>query len=186
MGTLGTEYFIKDNISLSAEYGFRNTSYPNSDSNVLYLKEKASTYRFETKFYNNINLTNNVHLNEYLALEVRTIKSQYNDYINYTVINDIDTHEYITDDFATKKTVTIINLKYGLLVPIGEKFYFDFYSGLGVRTKKYQHINLEYNKLIHQTNFSDDISLFDYKRFKSYEKKSFLNYSLGFKFGIKL
>jgi hypothetical protein len=185
MPTLGTEYFIKKNISLSAEYGFRNLNFRNSPHNISYLKGKASTYRFETKFYNNINLTNNVHLNEYLSLEFREIKSQYNDIISYRLEDNPNQDNYFTDDFATKKTVTIINLKYGLFVPIGKTFYLDFYSGFGVRIKNFNHINLEYDKSIHQIYYEDDI-VFDFKEFKNYTQKSFLNYSLGFKFGIKL
>ena len=185
MPTLGTEYFIKKNISLSAEYGFRNSNFRNSPHNISYLKGKASTYRFETKFYNNINLTNNVHLNEYLSLEFREIKSQYNDIISYRLEDNPNQDNYFTDDFATKKTVTIINLKYGLFVPIGKTFYLDFYSGFGVRIKNFNHINLEYDKSIHQIYYEDDI-VFDFKEFKNYTQKSFLNYSLGFKFGIKL
>lgn len=186
MFTLGTEYFIQNNISLSAEFGYKIKNATSSYEHTSYLKDNAFTYRFETKLYNAINLTNNVHLNEYVSLEFRKIKSQYNDYIDYTEINNSDIENYITDDFGTKKDVTIINLKYGLLVPLGERFYFDFYSGFGIRVKKFNHINLEYNKSIHHINFSDSLSLFDFREFKSYDKKSFLNYSLGFKFGFKL
>lgn len=181
MATLGTEYFIKDNFSVSAEYGFRNTGFYNRNHRVSFLKEKSSIYRFETKVYNKINLTNNVHLNEYLGLEFRKINSQYNDKIDYFD----DNNNFITDDFATKKTVTIVNLKYGLLVPIGKRFYFDFYSGLGVRMKKFDHINLEYDKSIHQID-DDDFPSFDFRDFKNYDKKTLLNFSLGFKFGIKI
>jgi hypothetical protein len=186
MPTLGTEYFIKKNISLSAEYGFRNSNFRKSAHNISYLKGKASTYRFETKFYNKINLTNNVHLNEYLSLEFREIKSQYNDIINYSLKDNPNQDNYSTDDFATKKTVTIINLKYGFLVPIGKTFYLDFYSGFGVRIKNFNHINLEYDKSIHQVYGIDDFGIDFFNEFKNYTQKSFLNYSLGFKFGIKL
>lgn len=186
MFTFGTEYFIQNNISLSAEFGYKIKNATSSYEHTSYLKDNAFTYRFETKLYNVINLTNNVHLNEYVSLEFRKIKSQYNDYLEYTERDNTDMVDYITDDFGTKKNVTIINLKYGLLVPLGEIFYFDFYSGLGIRIKKFNHINLEYNKSIHQIDFSDDLSFFDFRSFKNYDQKSFLNYSLGFKFGIKL
>ncbi|MFI1772138.1 hypothetical protein [Thalassobellus citreus] len=185
--TLGAEYFIKDNISLSAEYGIKYTNIPNQDYNISYLKNKGLLYRLETKWYNGINLTNNVHSNEYLGIELRVIKNQYNDYINYSERNNSpNEYNYITDDFATKKNVTIVNLKYGLIVLLGKKTYLDFYSGFGVRVKKFNHLNLEYDKSIHRLDFPDDFALFDYRDFKNYNKKSFFNYSLGCKFGIKL
>ena len=177
MPTLGAEYFIKKNISLSAEYGFRNTGYRNRSYNIKYLQEKDNTYRFEAKFYNKINLTKNVHLNEYLALEYREIKSQYNDRFKYSLKDNSNQNDYITEDFATKKRISIINLKYGLLVPVREKFYLDYYTGFGVRIKKFEHINFEFDESIHQIYFNDDISFFDLVEFKNYTKKSFLNYS---------
>lgn len=179
--TLGAEYFIKDNFSFSTEYGIKVVDTHKERNTISYLKDKASTFRFETKLYNNINATENVHLNEYLSLEFRKIKSQYNDNINYYDQNN----NYIKDDFATQKNVTIVNLKYGFLVPLGKKFYFDFYSGLGIRTKKFHHINLEYDKSIHQIE-NNDFPHFNFREFKNYTKKSLLNLSLGFKFGIKL
>ncbi|MHB0755792.1 hypothetical protein [Polaribacter sp. M15] len=186
MGTLGAEYFFMKNISLSGEYGFRNSSFYNRDYNFGFLDEKASVFRIETKWYNAINLTKNVLLNEYLSLEYRQLNSNYHDNLTYYFKDYSLGNGPINDDFATQKTVSIVNFKYGILVPLGKKMYFDFYTGFGIRTKKFDHINLEYNKQIHQINFSDDLSLFDIREFKDYNQKSFLNYSLGFKFGIKL
>jgi len=185
--SLGSEYFIKDNISLSAAYGakFRTINY--EQPKVSYLKDKATTSRLEAKWYNGINLTKNAHLNEYVALEFREIRSQYNDHINYFERNDSNQNNCITDDFATKKRVTVLNLKYGLLVPLGNRFYFDFYSGFGVRIKRFNHLNLEYNKTIHQIYDEDDLfPFFPFRGYEDYHRKTLLNYSLGFKFGIKL
>ena len=185
--SLGSEYFIKDNISLSAEYGVKFCSINYRHPNVSFLKDKAFTYRFETKWYNGINLTKNVHLNEYLALEFRKIRSQYNNNIKYFERNNSNQNNYTTDNYATKKTVTILNLKYGLLVPLGNRFYFDFYSGFGIRIKRFNHTNLEYNKTIHQIYDEDDFfPSFPLRGFEDYRKKTLLNYTLGFKFGIKL
>jgi hypothetical protein len=185
--SLGSEYFIKDNISLSAEYGVKFLSINFRRPNVSFLKDKALTYRFETKWYNGINLTKNVHLNEYLALEFRKIRSQYNNNIKYFERNNSNQNNYTTDNYATKKTVTILNLKYGLLVPLGNRFYFDFYSGFGIRIKRFNHLNLAYNKTIHQVyNEENFFPIFPLRNLKDYRKKSLLNLSLGFKFGIKL
>ena len=146
MVTLGVEYFVKNNFSISAEYGSFVANMKLSRHNITYLKEKASTYRFETKWYNGINLTENVHIDEYLGLEIRNINSQYNDYIEYTDKNNPNQSNTMRDDFATRKRVTIINLKFGTLVPIGKRFYFDFYSGFGLRIKRFNHVNLEFDK----------------------------------------
>ena len=119
MVTIGTEYFIKDNFSISAEFGTKIADNYTRRYNVAILKDKAINYRIETKLYNKFNITGNVHLNEYVALEFRQIKSQYNDKIEYGFKNDSKRENIIEDDFATKKRVTIVNLKYGLLIPIG-------------------------------------------------------------------
>ncbi|WP_298764679.1 hypothetical protein [uncultured Polaribacter sp.] len=183
MATLGLEYFVKNNISLSAEYGALLPNIKLNRHNISYLEEKAFNYRLEAKWYNAINLTKNVHLNEYLGFEVRNINSQYNDYITYYENDNISERSIITDDFATKKRVTVINLKYGLLLPIGNKFYFDFYTGLGLRIKRFDHINLEYDKAIHRF-YDDSLPGFDVRDFKNYNRKNLLNFSLGCKFGI--
>lgn len=183
--TIGIEYFFLKNLSLSAEYGFLAPNAEISRYNVEYLKEKATTYRFEAKWYNTINFTENVHIDEYVGLEMRDINAQYNDFLGYYKGSTTQSNNIIIDDFATKKKVTVLNVKYGLLLPIGKRFYFDFYTGLGLRIKRFNHLNLEYNKEIHQLNESDFFS-FDWNRFNDYKSKSILNISLGFKFGIKL
>jgi hypothetical protein len=185
--SLGSEYFVKDNISLSAEYGVKFYSINYQKPKVSYLKDKATTYRLETKWYNGINLTKNVHINEYIALEFREIRSQYNDNFIYFERNNSSQNNYTTDYFATKKTTTILNLKYGLLIPIGNRFYFDFYSGFGIRIKRFNHTNLEFDKTIHQIYVEDSLfPSFPLRGFEDYLKKTLLNYTLGFKFGIKL
>lgn len=186
MLTLGTEYFFKNNLSLSLEYGNQLNSNSPNDYNIEYLKNRGALYRIETKWYNGINWTRNVHLNEYLGFELRVIKSQFNDYINYSE-RDSPMEEYIniTDDYATKKNVTILNLKYGIFVPIGKKLYIDCYSGFGLRVKKFDYLNLEYNKNIHRIEFSDNFIFPDLNRFNDFDKRTFFNYSLGCKFGVR-
>lgn len=182
MTTLGSEYFPIDNFSMSAEVGYRFTDFSYREANIEFLDEKARLLRFEGKWYNAINFCKNVHLNEYIGLEYRQIKSQYNDNVDYFFTNWQG--NLITDDFSTVKTVSILNLKYGLLMPIGDNFYFDFYTGLGVRIKQFDYRNLEYDRQVHEIS-DDNISFFGIRRFKDYDKRSFLNYSLGFKFGVK-
>ncbi|TVZ55285.1 hypothetical protein OD91_0531 [Lutibacter sp. Hel_I_33_5] len=186
MTTLGVEYFVKNNFSISAEYGTFLRTKKLRRHNVTYLRENAYTYRLETKVYNIINLTQNVHSNEYIGLEFRKIVSQYNDYLDYSERTDKYQYNYTRDDFATYKNVTVVNFKYGMIVPIGNRLYFDFYGGLGIRTKRFDHINLEYDKSLHSLFDLDDFPTFDLNYFRDYNKRSLLNISLGFKFGFKL
>lgn len=186
---LGVEYFAVKDFSLSAEYGFNNSPFRKRET-IKFLDEKANNYRLEAKLYNIINFTKNVHLNEYIGLEFRRIRADYNDKIRYSLRDENPQDNYgftaIKDDFATKKTVDIINLKYGIILPLNEHFYFDFYTGFGIRTKRFEHINLEYNKEIHFLESGFEFWLFPgYRDFRDYTTKSFLNYSLGFKFGYK-
>ncbi|WP_435416206.1 hypothetical protein [Polaribacter aestuariivivens] len=184
MVTIGTEFFIAKNLSLSAEYG---TLFPDTklnDHKITYLEEKANSHRFEIKWYNGINFTKNVHLNEYLGFEFRNINSQYNAYLDYYEQNNNSNYsDIIRDDFATKKRVTVINLKYGFLVPVANRFYLDLYTGLGLRIKRFNHLNLEFDSDIHEI-YDNDFPSFNIREFKNYDKKTLLNFTLGCKFGI--
>lgn len=185
--TLGAEYFIKQNISISAEYGIKLPNIELSNTNEKILKDKSSIYRLESKYYNAINLTKNVHLNEYLGFEIIQKRSQFNDNISYFEKNNNNPEDIVKIDdlFGVKKQATIINLKYGLLVPINERFYFDFYTGLGIRLKRFKSIDKEFNPEIHEIYYEDRLPFFDFN--ESYGTDSNLpNFSLGFKFGIKL
>jgi hypothetical protein len=194
MATLGVEYFVKNNISLSTEYGlsgnqpsFRNLT---SEDEIL-IREKGRMYRLESKLYNTFNLTKNVHLNEYVSFEFRNIKSQFNDVIEYVdkgsfdnlSDNEIYDVEATRDVFATKKNVSIVNVKYGILVPVGKRFYFDFYSGLGIRMKRLKDINKEFDPNIHEIFEEDD--LFSFNPFDFNQEGNSLNISLGFKIGYQ-
>lgn len=186
MATVGVEYFAAKNFSLSAEYGTKVSGVRLNNEDEHTLKNRGEMYRLETKLYNTYNLTKNVHLNEYIGLEVLQKRSQFNDHISFYEKSNLDTENdlvRITDNFGTKKRVTIINLKYGLLVPINDDFYFDFYTGLGVRIKKFKDVNKEFDPSIHQTENRDD-GLFSLD-FLTGSNGSEFNFNLGFKFGYK-
>lgn len=188
---IGIEYFFKKNLSFSAAYGFSNRPFFKTNRDPHTLKEKAKTFRIETKFYNLINLTKNTNLNEYFSFEYRQINSQYNNSISY--FDNIDYEGNFTtntnlntDFFGTFRQENIVNLKYGLFIPIKQKFYFDFYTGIGFRTKNFNYVELEYDREIHLLD-DTGTKLFStsYTDFKNYNRKSFFNYALGFKFGYK-
>jgi hypothetical protein len=186
MVTLGTEYFVQNNFSVSAEFGTKIVDNHRKRNDVEILEDKAINYRLETKWYNKINFTGNVHLNEYLALEFRQIKSQYNDKLDYGFSGGLDRINSIKDDFATKKKVTIINLKYGQLVPISNRLYFDIYVGLGLRLKSFKDINLDFDREIHTIYDEDDFPAFNIKDFQDFYKNPHINITAGFKLGFKL
>lgn len=192
--TLGGEYFIKENVSISYEYGYgvnlKSRKYFTKEENLL-VNESGNMYRFENKWYNIINYTKNAHLNEYISLEFKQTNRQFNDileYFNKEDINQIDLDIYeldeIRDVFFTKKRVSVINLKYGVLVPIANKFYFDFYSGFGIRIKQVNDFEKDFNSEIHEFYDIDDFPDFDFFSFFD-ENGTHLNFSLGFKFGYK-
>ena len=74
MAALGAAYFIQNNINLTVEYRIKFQNAQTRKINILYLSDDTISYWFETNFYNIINLTKNVHLNEYLALLFYEIK----------------------------------------------------------------------------------------------------------------
>lgn len=184
MLTLGGEYFVFDNISLSTEFGLKYTERLRDNSKINYINDKGYLLRSELKWYNGINLTNNMYLNEYLGLEYRFIYNQFNDQIDYYLNDGNESNELITDDFAAKKKVSVFNIKYGILVPLNNSLYFDFFSGFGLRIKDYEYIKLEYDKSLHYLDDNHE-GFFYYSELQDSNPKFLFNYSLGFKFGVK-
>lgn len=180
--TLGTEYFFKDNFSISLEYGIKIPGINISRRGGNEFKEKGNLYRLEGKLYNKTNLTKNAYLNEYFGLETIYINGQYNDATEYALRNSEQNSNNIRDEFVTQLNIKIINIKYGILVPVSKRFYFDLYTGLGLRIQRFQDKHLEYDSNIHVD--LDDFPNFDIRDFSGINSNH-LNLSLGFKFGYK-
>ena len=70
-----------------------------------------------------------------------------------------------------------------VLVPVANRFYLDLYTGLGLRIKRFNHLNLEFDSDIHEI-YDNDFPSFNIREFKNYDKKTLLNFTLGCKFGI--
>lgn len=192
MPTIGTEYFINKRLSSSIEFGYNpNPFFRNTEAKIN--KEYAYLYKTEFKYYPRKNFFKNVRTNEYFSFEYKQINSQFNDKISYSLINNNfinanndDFDDWINDTFVTQKKVSVFNIKYGFLVPIRKRFYFDFYTGMGLRLKNYNYVNLEYDPDIH---YIDDFGYWiipDYTSFTNEKRQIISNFSLGFKFGIKL
>ncbi|RCS27230.1 hypothetical protein DUT90_09010 [Polaribacter sp. WD7] len=79
--------------------------------------------------------------------------------------------------------MTILNIKYELLAPLNNVFYFDFYAGLGIRLKRFKDISIEFNPDLHRTYYEDNIFSLD---FLDGTYSDTIKMSLGLKFGIIL
>lgn len=192
MPTIGTEYFINKRLSSSIEFGYNANPFPRNKKTKIG-KEYAYLYRTEFKYYPKKNFFKSVRTNEYFSFEYRQINSQFNNKISYylinnNLINDNDDffYEWINDNFITQKKVSVFNIKYGFLVPIRKNFYFDFYTGIGLRLKNYNYIDLEYDPEIHDRESFGYSIIPSYTRFTNDKRQVISNFSLGLKFGIKL
>jgi len=187
MLTLGGEYFVTRDLSISAEAGIKYTERLRHSSDVELVKDRSHSFRVELKWYNLTSLTNNGNINEYLGLEARFLRHQFTDDINYS-INNQDIFYERHEDYVVNKKVNVFNLKYGLNFPIGKRFYLDLYTGFGLRLKDFKNPNRFYDPSTHY-NYEDDEHFIFWPRHDTLEENSgqtLFNFSLGFKFGIKL
>ena len=190
MITLGVEYFYLDNLSISAEYGTVFTKRIGNGQNKDFkiVNDKGRSFRYELKYYNLLSISNNPLVNEYIGLEARFIRYQYNDDIDYIVFNE-DISYFVNESYAVYKYLNIINLKYGLNYPIGKHFYLDLYAGIGIRSRTIKNSEKKYDAEFYQSVNDDDHGHFYNFRGSSLEgveDGAFLNFSLGFKLGVKI
>lgn len=184
--SLGLEYFPLNNLSISAEYATVFTDKHNSSSNLEIYKNRGREFRFELKYYNFLTLLRNPKVNEYVGLEARFIRYQYNKNISY-YRNSEEISYFVTEPIAVQKSLDIFNIKYGFNFPIGKHMYLDLYSGFGIRNKKFKNPNILYNP---ETDYLQDNDNHYFSFNSNYlegvdDIKSF-NFSLGFKLGFKL
>jgi putative salt-induced outer membrane protein YdiY len=187
MLSLGGEYFFKDDVSISAEAGLKYTERLRSNSSVDFVEDRSHSFRMELKWYNIASLTGNGRINEYVGLEARFLRHQFTDDINYT-ISDGDIFYARNEDFIVQKKVNVFNIKYGLNFPIGKRLYFDLYTGFGIRYKTIKNPNRYYDPAKH-LNYDDEDGFLFWPNTNNLEeegKQKLFNFSLGFKFGVKL
>lgn len=185
MISLGGEYFFIDNISISAEYGSVYFDRLRTDSKLELVKNKGRSYRYELKFYNVLNITNNPRINEYIGVEARFLRHQFNDGINYLITEDEITYTK-SETLIVKKSVDVFNLKYGLNFPLGKHLFIDLYSGFGWRIRNIKNPNRFYDPEIHGIIETGHYGFFSDQNLEDFNQKHHFNFSLGFKFGIKL
>ncbi|WP_299100260.1 hypothetical protein [uncultured Winogradskyella sp.] len=185
--SLGVEYFFLNNASFSAEYSTVYTKRLGSSSRLEVFENKGRSFRYELKYYNLTKFIRNPKVNEYLGLEARLVRYQYNKRINYYRSNQ-DINYFVSEQIAVQKSLDIFNIKYGLNFPVGKKMYIDLYTGLGLRKKTFKNPNINYNPETDRFLDDDNHSFFGINNnyLEGVHDRNLLNFSLGFKFGFKL
>ena len=185
MLSIGTEYFPLENLSISVEYATVYTNRLRDNSKPKSFENKGRSFRYELKYYNLVSISNNPRVNEYIGIEARFIRQQYNKELRYYRTNQ-DINYFINEPIAVFKSVDIFNLKYGLNFPVGKRMYIDLYSGLGYRHKTFKNPNRLYNP--EADELIDDIDHYwriNNNYLEDRDDSKLFNFSLGFKFGIK-
>ncbi len=187
MLTLGAEYFVTDRLSLSAEYGtvFSKRLGSGRNPKIKLVKNKGRSFRYELKYYNLLSISSNPRVNEYIGLESRFIRYQFNEDISFRR-NAEDVSYTVDETLVVRKSVNIFNLKYGLNYPIGKNYFIDLYAGFGVRLFEIKNPNRNYNP--ETDTLIDDRGHFDYRRrnVEGLNNNNHFNLTLGFKFGYKI
>lgn len=180
MVTLGCEYRLLQKVSISGEFGYKY--HDMDDYDTAYVKTKGYSCRFEMKFYGPYFFHNKKRITDYFSLEYRYIKDDYNSMFDYSA-NSLSEVK-LTDNYGIMKDIYIGNLKYGLIFSLGQRIYFDFYTGLGFRNRNVKNINREFDeKLGHEHWYPEYFwTISDFKENSGLK----FNLSLGFKFGIKI
>jgi uncharacterized protein YegP (UPF0339 family) len=186
MLTIGAEYFFTNKVSFSAEYGtVFSDRLGNDNTDFEIIKEKGRSFRYELKYYNLLSISSGPRVNEYIGLESRFMRYHFNDVIRYR--RSIDAIDFnVNEIIAVGESVNVFNIKYGLNYPIGDCFYLDLYSGFGIRIRTVKNPGSRFNP---ETDFLNDDggSFFDFRRSNSevINDSQELNFTLGFKFGVK-
>jgi hypothetical protein len=178
MVSLGGEYIFLDRLGLAAEYGIKYKD--NYKCDTLWEKSKGYTYRIELKYYD-IHKFKKGSLRNYISLEYRYIKDNHNEVFTYH--QDTSSVDDIKDNYGVLKDIYIGNLKYGIIIGLGKRFYTDVYCGIGIRYRDVRNTHREYNPDIgNEPAYVDDI----FSSFGLEEESGFYpNLSFGFKIGIR-
>ena len=177
MVSLGGEFVIGHRLGIAAEYGIKYTD--NLKCDTLWEKSAGYTYRIELKYYD-IHRINKDHFRNYISLEYRYIKDIHNEVFTYH--QDTSSVDDIKDNYGVFKDIYIVNIKYGLVIRLGKRFYTDVYCGIGIRYRDIRNTHREYSPdLGNEPAYVDDI----FSGFGLAESKLYPNLSLGFKIGIR-
>jgi hypothetical protein len=178
MVSLGGELIVLKRWGIAGEYGYKYTD--NSKADTVALNSEGNSYRFELKFYDIVKSKKGF-IRNYVSLEYRYIKDNYNYAFSYHP-NSTST-EKIEDNFGVLKNIYTGNIKYGIIIGIGKRFYTDVYGGIGIRYRDVKNTKREYDpKSGHEHAYPDDI----FSDYNLDEKSGFYpNLSLGLKVGIR-
>ncbi|WP_299122778.1 hypothetical protein [uncultured Winogradskyella sp.] len=186
MLTIGAEYFFADRMSISGEYGTVYTDRLGGEPDFKLVENKGRMFRYELKYYNLVNVSSNPRINEYIGLEARFLRYQFNDDLRFTRTNE-DISYFVRETFAVQKSIDVFNLKYGINFPIGKRLYLDLYSGFGLRFVEIKNPNRNYNPETDVLDEDIDGYFLNFRRsnIQGVDDGTEFNFTLGFKFGIK-
>jgi hypothetical protein len=158
-----------------------------SDPRVRLVDDKGRAFRYELKYYNLVDISHSPRINDYIGIEARFLEYQFNEDISYLRgVGDFQLR--IDETYVVQQSVNIFNLKYGINYPVGERFYIDLYTGLGIRIPNYKNPNRIYNPEIDTIIDDDDNGFLEFRRnshLEGIDEQNVLNFTLGFKFGYK-
>ena len=82
--------------------------------------------------------------------------------------------------------MSILILKYVAIIPLGRRFFFDVYTGLGARFIDIQNPGLRFNPP--EDELINDVAMphIDETNIGELRRDVIFNFTLGFKFGIRL
>lgn len=178
MLTIGGEYIAFDKVGLSLEYGYKFMDIDDYDS--LIVDSKGYSYRIEFKYYD-INLIKSNRIRDYISLEYRYIKDNYNSQFEYATDSTYQT--LVTENYAVLKDIYIGNVKFGVILNLGKAVYFDIYTGIGLRYRDVRNLNRTFDEnLGHEHKWPE--YFWTISDFEEYSGLKF-NFSLGFKLGLR-
>lgn len=185
MLTIGAEYFFIEDISISAEFGTRYFDWPRVNQGPELIDKQGNSFRLELKYYGAIDITDDLTFNEYFGIEYRYKHEQFTQAISYSTQQD-DIKFVRNENFIVVKNLSILNLKYGANIPLGRRFFFDVYTGLGARFIDIQNPGLRFNPP--EDELINDVAMphIDETNIGELRRDVIFNFTLGFKFGIRL
>lgn len=153
-------YFGKHNISVKFGFFYRNY-FSNEPSNGL-------TFGAEYKLFRNKGM--------YFAAGTDVGIIEYEDNVRV----DIENNDFIIDNYDIEKFRADLYFTFGFRKKLGQKFYLDYFGGLGLRFKNTEH----FNRLEPENEEELNFTLYDI-RDESGETFALI-FKLGVRLGIKL
>ena len=178
MVSLGGEFVFLKRLGFATEFGYKYRD--NSKGDTSKTISGGYAYRFEMKYYD-IHKFKKGSLRNYLSLEYRYIKDNHSE--SFTYHENSSSIDKIEDNYSVVQNIYIGNIKYGIIIGFGKRFYSDIYCGIGIRYRDVKNDFREYNPdLGHEPAYVDEL----FSQWGLEENSGlYPNLSLGLKLGIK-